>query len=485
MNNNINIPWVISIRNVILRGTFSLVILLIITFSSIMWQMNQNKLAVTLSNNYHLQSSSLYSDAMEKSRLIENVILTKYLPESTQLFRDKFFDIHTVVQKISQDLSAIIDLQNEFGNEQLEAITSLISKKFRLFQQSINKFDAMDISLNSKNMLAPIIINMQQAITLHNNLRAELIVQSKLNDKRFYQKLILLLSIVALTIIYIILTFIKAINKITNDKAELDKIRDRYSHELESEVESRTKLLIQAKKNAEKASKMASLGELASGMAHEINSPILEVNLIADRIIRRAKKGKPDNIPLAMLNIKKSVCHVSELIENLLKLSRGSPDDKFEKEPIKNIIENVINLSKERFALNSILLKVEYQNQSSNSIIFCQKLQISQVLINLLNNAFDAIELQNEKWINIFVSETKLKTIIVVEDSGNGVPKNIQNKIFAPMFTSKKVGKGTGLGLSICASIVEKHHGELFYDTEAKHSSFVLRLPKTTSIVDK
>ena len=110
--------------------------------------------------------------------------------------------------------------------------------------------------------------------------------------------------------------------------------------------------------------------------------------------------------------------------------------------------------------------------------------QISQVLLNLLNNAHDAIkELgENPKWIQIDVHKKDEKYIqLSVTDCGHGIPKQHLNKIMQPFFTTKEVGKGTGLGLSISSEIIKNHGGSLTYDAQSKHTRFVIELPMRQS----
>ncbi len=105
--------------------------------------------------------------------------------------------------------------------------------------------------------------------------------------------------------------------------------------------------------------------------------------------------------------------------------------------------------------------------------------QISQVLLNLLNNSFDAIEERAEKWIRVRfeINSNKKILIIKVTDSGDGIPNEIVHKMMNPFFTTKDIGKGTGLGLSISKGIIEEHGGHLIYNAQSKNTEFVVELP--------
>ncbi|MBI3556955.1 MAG: GHKL domain-containing protein [Deltaproteobacteria bacterium] len=110
--------------------------------------------------------------------------------------------------------------------------------------------------------------------------------------------------------------------------------------------------------------------------------------------------------------------------------------------------------------------------------IECRDIQILTIIMNLVNNARDALEDQPEKWVRLHVTEENDFVEISVTDSGKGISRNIQEKIFQPFFTTKELGKGTGLGLSIAKGIVESHRGALYYDSFCANTRFIVRLPK-------
>ncbi|MFZ4403828.1 MAG: sensor histidine kinase, partial [Pseudobdellovibrionaceae bacterium] len=102
----------------------------------------------------------------------------------------------------------------------------------------------------------------------------------------------------------------------------------------------------------------------------------------------------------------------------------------------------------------------------------------SQVLLNLLNNAFDAVENEKERWVHLgFSALNENEFLLFVTDSGPGIPKEVADKIMQPFFTTKPVGKGTGLGLSISLGVINEHKGQFYINTANKNTQFVLRLP--------
>lgn len=255
---------------------------------------------------------------------------------------------------------------------------------------------------------------------------------------------------------------------------ELARSFDNMRHQLE---DKENELLI-SQSHVHQANKMASLGEMASGMAHEINSPIQTISLTAQRVQRQLSNDmSKEDINSSMENIVKSVNKISEIIDSLRRVSRASSDDNFLDTAIKDIIDDVKHMTEERFKVNNVSFDVHYNDMPDNTIIQCQRLQISQVLINLVNNAYDAIHELDDKWIKISIKKFTDKIQISVTDSGSSITDDIIDRIFEPLFTTKEIGKGTGLGLSISRDIILKHNGVFFIDKESKNTRFVIELP--------
>ncbi|WP_127718107.1 sensor histidine kinase [Halobacteriovorax sp. HLS] len=243
-----------------------------------------------------------------------------------------------------------------------------------------------------------------------------------------------------------------------------------------NELKQSSLKLVESEKQAVQSSKLAALGEMASGIAHEINNPltILSGNI---RSIDRSF-GKEDSEEKVKNMIQK--CHISiqritKIIRGLKKMSRDGSEDDFELISTAYIIEDIESLIHERFKCNGISYNVK--NTCPDEQIFCQPIQISQILLNLLNNSFHAIEHTPSPWIELKVVKSYENIIISVTDSGQGISKEVEEKIFTPFFTTKEVGKGTGLGLSISKDIAVKHNGALFIDRTHTNTCFTLKLP--------
>lgn len=247
---------------------------------------------------------------------------------------------------------------------------------------------------------------------------------------------------------------------------------------MRSQLQEKEQELIVSQGQVHYANKMASLGEMASGMAHEINSPIQTINLVAQHIQRQLKKKNvPENLYESMSKITESVSKVSAIIDGLKKVSRSPANDKFEKIKLSELVHDVLSLTEERFRLNNVQFYVNYLNVSPDTLVQCYCIQITQVLINLINNAYDAVQEVDVKKINMSIEEKDNKILFAISDSGPGISDDCIDKIFEPMFTTKDVGKGTGLGLAISREIILKHNGDIYIDHNSDKTRFVIELP--------
>ena len=224
------------------------------------------------------------------------------------------------------------------------------------------------------------------------------------------------------------------------------------------------------------SSKMSALGEMAGGIAHEINNPLAIINSRAELIEKRILKGDHDTnkIVTDLTSIKATAERIAKIVRGLRSFSRNSENDPMQTISFSMIVYETLALCKERFKSYNIDLRVDCTDEFW---IECRGTQISQIIMSLLNNAFDAVENLTEKWISITLSGDQESLRFEVTDSGNGIPPSITERMMEPFFTTKEVGKGTGLGLSISKGIAESHHGKLRYDSSTPHTCFLLELP--------
>lgn len=225
------------------------------------------------------------------------------------------------------------------------------------------------------------------------------------------------------------------------------------------------------------SAQLSALGEMAGGVAHEINNPLTIILGYTEKIERLLAKEPivPTEIQITNVKIQAAVFRIAKIVTGLKKISRDGANDELEDVELNRLIEEVVGICAEKFKLNGIDLQI---GQISNIQILGRQVQLSQVILNLLNNAFDAVETFKEKWVRIEVSEDQDFSYISITDCGKGIPLELQEKILRPFFTTKPIGKGTGLGLSISASIIKEHGGELKIDSHCLNTRFVMSLPK-------
>lgn len=228
------------------------------------------------------------------------------------------------------------------------------------------------------------------------------------------------------------------------------------------------------------AAKMASLGELAGGIAHEINNPLAIVvarTQLLKEMMEDAKNGTFDEAACRqnLDKIEETSALITKIVRGLSSFSRNSDQDPLQVYEFNKIVEFTLELCHERLIKENIQFKIAY---NADALVNCRESQIAQVMMNLIANALDAIEDVPEKWIDISVSASPTTVKFVITDSGKGIPPEVAKKIMQPFFSTKRAGKGIGLGLSISKGIVEAHNGKLRYDDSVSNTRFILELPR-------
>ncbi|MEK2645175.1 PAS domain-containing sensor histidine kinase [Bdellovibrio sp. BCCA] len=234
----------------------------------------------------------------------------------------------------------------------------------------------------------------------------------------------------------------------------------------------------EAKAKLISAAKMAALGEMSGGIAHEINNPLTVIQARAFQLSQMVENGKtdPEKIKQAAESISRTADKIARIVKSLRSFAREGAYDPFEVVSLKQIIDETLEFCRTRFYNHGVEIEVGKIDEELE--VECRLIQIEQVLLNLLNNSFDAIQYLENKWIRISVKEWVDSVEITVTDSGPGIPSDIANQMMLPFFTTKEVGKGTGLGLSISAGIMRAHKGSLSLNHNSANTSFVIHLPK-------
>ncbi|MBX9768591.1 MAG: PAS domain-containing protein [Bdellovibrionales bacterium] len=242
---------------------------------------------------------------------------------------------------------------------------------------------------------------------------------------------------------------------------------------------------IELEQSVENQAKMAALGEIASNIAHEINNP-LTVILGKAHQLARAFTEKLDWSDVKILANLKAIVDYSKRIDQIIKglrnYGRDGSQDPFEEVNLRSLVDETLILCKGQMAKREIEMNISIPEEIQ---VECRPVQISQILVNLLNNAMDAVssspESERKIWMVGEMMEDQVS--VLVRDSGAGVPPEIITKIMQPFFTTKGKGKGTGLGLSVSDQLAKSHSGALRLDPSISSSCFRLTLPKRQQAV--
>lgn len=227
--------------------------------------------------------------------------------------------------------------------------------------------------------------------------------------------------------------------------------------------------------------KLVALGEMAGGIAHEINNPLAIIGGYLANLQKMSKKGilTSERLDEVVEKTNKTILRMTKTVSSMRSLARTENQLVSEDESFLEIVSDVANISAEKMQGHGVTLTIENVVQQEDVKIKCMRISLSQVLLNLINNSYDSLIDSNlqEKWIHIKAKELGDRAIISVTDAGNGINSEFQEKIFDPFFTTKKIGKGTGIGLSLSRSLIEKQNGTLYYDKSSNYTRFVIDLP--------
>jgi signal transduction histidine kinase len=246
---------------------------------------------------------------------------------------------------------------------------------------------------------------------------------------------------------------------------------------LDIEKRERTeRMLAETRQASITSAKMAALGEMSANVAHEVNNPLAAILLRAQRLRLLAEKGRLDSAAVLKSagEIDATVDRIRRIIDALRAFSRQADDEALRPERVSAIVSDTVSLCDQRFRHRGIELTVE--PIADDLYVECRGVQISQVVLNLLSNAFDAVENGSVRRVRVAAEVSDGEVRIAVTDSGPGVAPEIEARIMEPFFTTKQMGRGTGLGLSVSKGIAEAHGGRLTHDLAAPETRFVLTL---------
>src|SRR6266480_5077486 len=258
----------------------------------------------------------------------------------------------------------------------------------------------------------------------------------------------------------------KAMIHIMSDLKDTTEEVQRREHEVREKQEQ----LVQA-------GKLATLGELTTGVAHELNNPLNNIGLFIGNVIDliELREADPQRMLHELHSAMQQVHKATEIISHLRTFGRAAT---VSREPvvINQVIQRAISLVHKQLHLRQI--EVQLRFPSEDVIVIGNAIQMEQVFINLLTNARDALADVTQKMITITCTVKTDVVNIHFCDTGHGIPAGLEQRIFDPFFTTKEVGAGTGLGLSITYGIIKEHQGSIAVESRpGEGARFLIQLP--------
>jgi two-component system NtrC family sensor kinase len=274
------------------------------------------------------------------------------------------------------------------------------------------------------------------------------------------------------------------VESLRNSRDEIEM----YNRTLELKIAERTRELEAAQTQLVQSEKMSAIGELAAGVAHELNNPMGGILGYAQFALEKMSKATPDSVTAKdieaqrkyLSDIEQQARRCRSIIRNLLKFSRSSGNKEWEEFDLRSILEDTISLIQHQLDLGNIELATDFAKDLPNLKGNASELQ--QVFTNLLLNALHAMpdggEIRLMTRLSPQLGEFSGCVEVVIEDTGSGIESDHLTKIFEPFFTTKDKEKGTGLGLSISYGIVKEHGGDIAVESKrGEGTKFTVVLP--------
>jgi len=246
---------------------------------------------------------------------------------------------------------------------------------------------------------------------------------------------------------------------------------------MEGQVRQRTKELVEMQKQLIQAEKLASVGTLAGGVAHEINNPLTAILTNVQMLLADTQDNHLDRESLELIEEATKRCRT--IVKKLMAYAKKPLDTAaVTRVDLSDVLKGVMSFI--GYQLEQENIKIAVTGKENTYFVMGNQNELEQVITNIVLNARDAIKhRKNSGEIHIGLSEDEGQVKVSIRDEGIGIPADKISKIFDPFFTTKDVGKGTGLGLSICQSIVEKLNGRITVESQPnKGSVFTVQLPK-------
>lgn len=235
--------------------------------------------------------------------------------------------------------------------------------------------------------------------------------------------------------------------------------------------------LIEQRSRSMNTARLSALGDMAGGIAHEINNPLAIMDGLTQKLIRNLQNnGVEESLYKKDLeSISGNIYRIAGILNSLKTFAGDTINEEPVDTDIPELIHTVAGFFQQQFRDEGI--RFEVHNQFEDLRIKVKPVSFMHLIMHLLNNAHTAVHADGGGWIRIHLQGEGPDLVIRVEDSGQGIPKKHRDKIMMPFFTTRKVGQGTGLGLTVAANIATEHGGDLCLEPEADFTSFRIRLP--------
>jgi C4-dicarboxylate-specific signal transduction histidine kinase len=251
----------------------------------------------------------------------------------------------------------------------------------------------------------------------------------------------------------------------------------KYFHEKRQKQRKSQSDLQELRERMSSVDKLVSLGIMASEIAHEIRNSLTSIqgNNLLMRSVQTADEKGSQCVSQYTRRIEDSIFRISKIIQEVQKLSSEEAAEPLQRIAVGPLTMDVLTLCGDYLRSKGVHKKIDDIPESL--CVNGNAIQLSQLLVNLIQNAADAIENLDDRWIHVSWCLQGERIVLSIVDSGSGVPIDLQSQIFKPFFTTKVPGKGTGLGLSIATKIIESHGGTIAIDPDCANTKFVLTFP--------
>ncbi len=264
--------------------------------------------------------------------------------------------------------------------------------------------------------------------------------------------------------------------------------RDLFSY-MASDITERIENEVKIKDNARliqeqqgaivESARMSALGKIASEIAHEINNPLSVVLGRARQILYllENKKLTDEKLTVDLEKIMSTSDRIAKIVRGLRAFGSGQDGDPFELTRVQTLIDDAVELCRARFLYHNVALVLP---PKIDLFVECRPYQVTQIIVNLLNNAFDAVKREKDAWVELIVKSEGSNFVFIVRDCGRGIEKDQESQMMKEFFSTKSFGStsGMGLGLHIIGNLVRSHSGTITYELDRGHTSFKVVIPK-------